>query len=78
MGSKWYTLLVKQSDTIICKANRTLSCVNRYAKYFIRNHIVICTFLSLYEGGKLTIPFYLYFPLLVRNETASNYLLKMT
>jgi hypothetical protein len=31
---------------------------------FIRNRIVICTFLTLYEGGKLTIPFYLYFPLL--------------
>jgi hypothetical protein len=32
---------------------------------FIRNRIVICTLLTLYEGGKLTIPFYFYFPVLV-------------
>jgi hypothetical protein len=36
---------------------------------FIRNRIVICTFLTLYEGGKLNIPFYLYFPLLVSNRS---------
>jgi hypothetical protein len=43
-----------------------------YSVYdFIRNRIVICTFLTLYEGGKLTIPFYLYFPLLVSNWSLS-------
>jgi hypothetical protein len=35
---------------------------------FIRKRIVICVFLTLYEGGKLTIPFYVYFPLLVSNR----------
>jgi hypothetical protein len=35
---------------------------------FIRNRIVICAFLTLYEGGKLIIPFYVYFPLLVSNR----------
>jgi hypothetical protein len=38
---------------------------------FIRNRIGICTFLTLYEGGKLTIPFYFYFPLLVSNRSLS-------
>jgi hypothetical protein len=39
--------------------------------WFIRNRIVIYVFLTLLEGGKLTISFYLFFPLMVSNRPLS-------
>jgi hypothetical protein len=59
----------KNPGMIVYRYTRRTFCKN--LNFFIRNRIVICTFLTLFEGGKLTISSYLFFPLLVSNRPLS-------
>jgi hypothetical protein len=48
--------MCKLIKNVIGEKRKMLACNNELID-FIRNRIAICTFLTLNEGGKLTIPF---------------------